>query len=655
MNGMEKPSLGNAQLFKLVKSVQTASAHEPYIDGLRAVAVLLVVLFHLDVQLVSGGFIGVDVFFVISGFLITRNIISRLNEGSFSITEFYAGRIRRLLPALMATILMTIVAAGIFLPPMHLEKFGLSSLYALFHLSNVHFYQSAGYFDTSSELKPLLHLWSLSVEEQFYLFWPIILLFTSRLFSRLWIPLMIAGLSLMSFVAAEYFIDLDPDAVFYLTIFRCYEFGIGALIVFARRWKFANDTISVFLFACAFLLLLHQSISINKFDPFPGKMVLLTALASGVMLWLHYPVWLGKKLLESRLATFIGRISYSLYLTHWPIIVLTKHAVLGPLTPTLQIGLLLASIGSAFLLHSLIENPFRYQTKKYSKTTSKVVTVTASLILFFGISLVTHMHSSQGWPWRYSDEIQNLIVDVKSQRNRNSAEVRRWSKLPFLPDKTAVLIIGDSHATDLFNALHLTNDAISVRRAGISVICQPVLATRTHLTEKAASKCRRIMKKILDGRKSLIQEADIVILAARWKDWAVDHLPDTIEAIGDTTNARIVIAGPSIEFTPEVPDLVAQYGKLSGLAKFAHDLETPSKRVLNQKMKQLAAKLNIGYIDKIRLLCGVESCPLYLQTNPKDDPIPLFIDYGHWTMDAARKVGESIWTDHETARIFKIE
>jgi len=195
----------------------------------------MVIFYHMGFDTFSGGYVGVDIFFVISGYLITSNITDRLKSGSFSFSDFYIRRLRRLIPALLFTYLFVLVCGFLLLSIEHYSRLGQSTVYAIFAISNFYFWSESGYFDSLANIKPLLHLWSLAVEEQFYLVWPTLLLILYKIKEVRYQYSLLLFLSLVSLLASEYYLKIDPDAVFYLAPFRVFEFTIGASLLWFEK------------------------------------------------------------------------------------------------------------------------------------------------------------------------------------------------------------------------------------------------------------------------------------------------------------------------------------------------------------------------------------------------------------------------------------
>jgi len=214
-------------------------SYRPDIDGLRAIAVLSVLFFHVGFSFVPGGFVGVDIFFVISGYLITRNILHDLSNHSFSFSAFYLKRARRILPALLVTVMFSLLAGVVILSPDLLLYLAKSSLYALFSLSNILFQSEAGYFDTLSKMNPLLHTWSLSVEEQYYLVWPVALYLVYKLCHTKYLPYLLVAIVIFSTVLAEYkIVHGEGSKAYFWVFYRAGEFAIGALAIWGEKLGF---------------------------------------------------------------------------------------------------------------------------------------------------------------------------------------------------------------------------------------------------------------------------------------------------------------------------------------------------------------------------------------------------------------------------------
>jgi len=328
------------------------------IDGLRAVAVLGVLLFHFEFSHFSGGFTGVDIFFVISGFLITQNILNDLRRGTFSFGGFYVKRMRRLFPALFVTLLLTTVFGYLLFTPEHYERLGKSLGCSVLSVSNFFFWKEAGYFDTATAFKPLLHTWSLSVEEQFYLIWPTLLFFLVKFKKNFWLPLILILGSLLSLYFAEKWLASDPEGAFFLTPFRIVEFAIGAVLVWFQQVRPKNRWIEEILLLSGFCLIFYSFFAFDKGTSFPGLHALIPCAGAALAIYSGKSRFIGL-VLRNPLATGIGLISYSLYLVHWPLLIFYKYWKYSDLTLNERLYLFAASFLLAVLSYKFIEQPFR--------------------------------------------------------------------------------------------------------------------------------------------------------------------------------------------------------------------------------------------------------------------------------------------------------
>lgn len=330
------------------------------IDGLRALAVVPVILFHAGFEIFSGGFVGVDVFFVISGYLITSILISDIENQRFSIINFYERRARRILPALLFVILACIPFAWMWMLPNQLKDFSQSLVAVSLFVSNILFWQESGYFDTATEEKPLLHTWSLAVEEQYYLLFPIFLIFAWR-FGRnkaFWMIVIMAAISLL---VSEWGWRNEATANFYLAPTRAWELfagSIAAFVVYKRGVQYNNSLALLGLVAIVFSIFIY-----DENTPFPSVYTLLPV--SGVVLLILYgdKETMAARLLSMKAFVGVGLISYSAYLWHQPLFAFAKIRLSENLSHTLMLTLSLVSIVLAFFSWRYIEKPFRYSMK----------------------------------------------------------------------------------------------------------------------------------------------------------------------------------------------------------------------------------------------------------------------------------------------------
>jgi peptidoglycan/LPS O-acetylase OafA/YrhL len=437
------------------------------IDGLRAIAVLLVVLFHAKVPGFSGGFVGVDVFFVISGFLITGLIANDVTAGRFSFAQFYHRRIRRIVPALVVVYLASTLAALLLMLPRDAAEFGRSLRDSALFASNFHFYSQAGYFDGPSDLKPLLHTWSLSIEEQFYVVWPALLLLIARRW-LCWLPHIVAVAGLTSLAAFMGMVVLRPEAAFFLTPFRAWELMLGAFLALMRHQPELSMPRRQGLAAIGLLLIVVPAVTADG-DTDLGMLATVWACAGAALLLLAGPDTTTNRLLSLKPAVAVGLISYSLYLWHWPFLAFARYYFDRPLA-WLEVGaLIFASFVAATLTYFLVERPAR--TIKLARMRPLIG---GGLLALATVALAgDSVGKNGGWTFNIDPRLRQLDAAVRS--------VNIYRKRCFGVDKAFgnddactfgharengsydMAIFGDSHADHFVPAI-----ALLAKKAGLS-------------------------------------------------------------------------------------------------------------------------------------------------------------------------------------------
>ena len=335
------------------------------IDGLRALAVLPVILFHAGFEWFGGGFVGVDVFFVISGYLITTIIISEMAEGKFSIVNFYERRARRILPALFFVMAACLPFAWLWLTPNDLKDFGQSLVAVSIFSSNVLFWWESGYFDTAAELKPLLHTWSLAVEEQYYILFPVFLIITWRLGIK-WILILLLIVFLISFGVAVWATQYTAiskiiSGAFFLLPTRGWELLIGVFVAFylKNNEHLKSHSLNQILSLLGLGMVLYSIFIFEETTPFPGFYALIPTIGTGLLILCAVPKTFIYKILSLKLIVGIGLISYSAYLWHQPLLAFARHRIFGEVSEFILIVLCLSSLIMAWISWRLIEAPFR--------------------------------------------------------------------------------------------------------------------------------------------------------------------------------------------------------------------------------------------------------------------------------------------------------
>ena len=383
--------------------------YRPDIDGLRCIAVLGVIFCHVKLSGFSGGFVGVDVFFVISGYLISRNILDQLQAGRFSLLAFYDRRIRRIFPALIATIAASFAAGLVLNSPEQFRILAGDVVSAVFSIVNIRFWKGAhDYFAASSDDRALLHLWSLSVEEQFYLVWPALLLLLAWLKSPRLQAVTLALVFAGSLAAAQLWLPRDAAAVFYLTPFRVFEFAAGALVVLAeRRWAVPLWLSSAGLVA-GLLMILVPMVAYSPATPFPGLTALAPVLGGALVIYSRSRGPLSF-VLGNRAAVAIGRVSYSLYLCHWPVIVFARQVnVDADANIWCRIALLAVTAVLAVALYFGVERPFRARSAPTKAGFWRLQAACAILIAIVAGPAYAAFRQD-GWSWRFNAAQQELM------------------------------------------------------------------------------------------------------------------------------------------------------------------------------------------------------------------------------------------------------
>ena len=452
----------------------------PDIQGLRGIAVLSVIMFHAFGTILPGGFVGVDIFFVISGYLITTIIRREIETGSFSIAEFYRRRARRILPALAVVLLACLAVGYVTFGPDRFKKLGASVVATTFFGSNVLFWKTSGYFDAASELKPLLHTWSLAVEEQFYILYPPILLLMTKFAPRRTSIFLLLG-ACSSLLICEILLRSDASAAFYLTPPRGFELLIGALCAYQAVPSTTRTLSSNIIFAAGLALILGSLLFISPGVPFPGLAALAPCLGAAFIIQAGATVSpsVGTLLTRGPLPA-VGNVSYSLYLWHWPILVFLRFAFGVDLSLTASLLAIALALCLAFTSYRFIEQPFlRTQTARIP-----VLSTAAALSVAFGLAGV-FIFASKGIPSRFDKSAQQLFAfseDFSPHRgdcHTDGAPIKPFERNCVLGDRNQsadLAIWGDSHGAEL--AIALAARAASAHRSVMQITssaCPPAI------------------------------------------------------------------------------------------------------------------------------------------------------------------------------------
>lgn len=491
--------------------------HQKYrsdIQGLRALAVISVILFHAFPNIFTGGFIGVDIFFVISGYLISTIIFTNLNNKNFNIFYFYNRRIKRIFPSLIIVIFSSLVFGWFFLFTYEYINLGKYTASSIIFLSDIFSYKQSGYFDNTSDTKPMLHLWSLSVEWQFYILWPLLLIFSWK---HKWSIFQVSLLILAtSFLINIILIKYNPVASFYLTIARVWELIIGGILAYLKiEYKIFKKNNNIQSTAGLFLIILGF-IFINKESQFPGWLALLPTVGTFLILSAKPSSHLNKYLFSNKILVYIGMISYPLYLWHWPMLSFL-HIVSGDNSKGEQkIIVILVSILFAWLTYYFVEK--KLNEKKFFIPT-KILLIITLLIFIFSLLIKVNGGFFNRNINKKLDFLQTEKLFSKSRKSDKSCA--SLNNLKLLDEEVClsnsmepkILFIGDSHSMALYSSIYSKKILInSILISGHTCLIYPNLKY-----EKSGSykNCREISNKALDVANN-IPSIETIIVATRF-------------------------------------------------------------------------------------------------------------------------------------------
>lgn len=617
------------------------------INGLRALAIVAVMIFHFFPSSLKGGFIGVDVFFVISGFLISGIIFRGIEQKSFSFRQFYLRRIRRILPALIIVITFCIVAGWFILLPNEYEQLGKHAAGGAAFISNFILAKEYGYFDAVSEYKILIHLWSLGIEEQFYIFWPLILFFCARRKMNLFT--VIVSIAALSFFYNVLRVEYHPKSTFYHPFGRFWELLVGALLAHYNLYKHSIKTNSFFeniRSVCGLSLLVISFLQFDKFMLFPGWWALLPVAGCALIISAGPTAWVNKYILANRLCVFIGLISYPLYLWHWPLLSFARIMHMSPIGLTFKLGIISITVILAWMTYEFIEKPVRRSKNKKIHIPLIYMMI---VILFIGSSA----YIFHGYPNRFPESIQFLTnyknIPLKSWRSEECFLEKNYNANKFSAicagDKTKnskkLFLWGDSHAAQYYPALIKYKNNFDVVQYTAST-CPPVL----DFIVTASPHCTKINSKII----KMIQNTkpNIVFLSAYWFGYNgkadlfnyldLAELVKTIEQLKMTNVEKIILVGPSVEWDIALPTLLMRFSR-------NHNWSKPPERMyygfnkdiinVDKEMEKLARGLSITYISPLKTLCNDKGCLT------QSEGIPITLDNAHLTAEGATMVLDS--------------
>ncbi|MFN3746512.1 MAG: acyltransferase family protein [Hyphomicrobiaceae bacterium] len=633
--------------------------YRPDLDGLRAIAVVPVILFHLGFAWTPGGFVGVDVFFVLSGYLITRQIALSLRDGSFSLLEFYDRRIRRLFPAFVAMLLASTVAALLVLLPDDLAAFGEALLPVSLSVSNFHFWGESGYFAPAAETMPLLHTWSLAVEEQFYLLFPLLLMLIWRC-GRAHPIRYICILAVLSFATSMWSSVAAPEAAFYLLPSRAWELLLGSILALSLPtapaprplWLRNAAVLSGLAGIGAAIFTYHAGMT------FPGLAAALPCLGCALVIWAGasaesslsndaqmHP--LALRFLTLPPLVFLGLISYSLYLWHWPIIVFTRYLMPDPLAIEQAAVIVSATIGIASASWKFIEQPLRRGDRIWPTPQRRMSYSVASVVALALMGVV--LHATKGLPWIQKPEVRAITAaaaDKSPVREHCHFDRGEQGRRP-LADTCVfgstygrrIIVLGDSHGAELSYALSevAATSGLHVRQVTASA-CPPA----QDFSDTASRSCPRHMKLMMQGLVEAPRST--VIIAAHYFAWAAvkGSARDSIWIGLEAVVARLRGAGHDVvllgDWPPHaqgrLPHVLAREVRLGRSAQgYSFSIDQSLADSIDERLRAVAERHSAIYIPLLEAVCGGKThCQAYA------DGHAIYFDDDHLTVASARRI-----------------
>jgi peptidoglycan/LPS O-acetylase OafA/YrhL len=662
----------------------------PDINGLRALAVLGVVVFHADRAWLPGGFVGVDIFFVISGFLISRIILSQCAAGRFSLAMFYARRAKRILPALLLLVSFVWIVGWLMAAPTQLREIGgglLGNSYFTVNFWLMRLAGVGGYFGADATVKPLLHLWSLSIEEQFYLVWSVLLLVLFKLGRRL-VLIVILLAFVASFAFSVHLTPIDPIAAFYLPWSRGWELALGALIAYREVFwlealPYPSRRIANIGAGLGIALMLGAYLFLNETQPFPGWPATVPTL--GCVLVIANPrSFPGEVALGNRLAGFFGAISYPLYLWHWPLFAFAR--IWPGVIPTTPVLFALAGVAVvlAALTYRLIEQTMAAPFRRRPFATALILVGLLALSGFIG----KLTYDAKGFPSRFPPLVDRIFdyaangaesqplmscfyqrdetaysLDEERKRAAGFFEAHHCAAIAD-PRKPTILIVGDSHAAHLFSGLQAVYGAKANLLTLSSVFCVP-LGENVAIDQGVAGtpRCRAINDYVFDAIRTI--KPDILIVGGYFAqydheaNWRYPGYLDALVAGARRLHAdgvrSIIIAGQVPTWAPVLPILVGRDVLERGAAaEFSQVGVRPDSLETDSALAGKDWGEGVRYVSQAAKLCGPEGCRRLIGENLPEDL--LAVDYGHYSRKGSTFAVKTMLApvvDAELARVGK--
>jgi len=607
--------------------------YRPEVDGLRAIAVGAVMIYHAQIRileklLLPGGFLGVDIFFVISGYLITYLIIKeKISTNNFSFKNFYERRARRILPALFFMLIIMLPFSYVVLIPSDFKEYILSNLFAVGFTSNYFFYFSEiQYGSLDSFLKPLLHTWSLGVEEQFYIFFPILIIL---FFNNNWsLKRFFFIFILLSFLISSYLSIANTQLSFFSLLTRIWELLFGSLtayLIFFNKIDFINKKLINFLSYIGVTIIFLSFIFFEKNTYHPSYLTLFPVIGTCLVLINLNSNNIVQKILSSKIFVFVGLISYSLYLYHYPILSFSRYySLVSGYNLYGKIALMFAIFIISYLSYFFIERPFRDKKKINTKKLLSVIILGIVLMLF--VNLLTFYNKLQNKKFNIIKEFSLDNRFYKNEKTKYSIN-KKLKK-----NKVNILIIGNSHAVDsyiIFNELYSYNDNLNFILLGTQISCL-----------KKSSKNKLCKEKLKEEQFELIEMSDYLVFSTRWSEEDVNYLDSIVKKLNNEKNKIIIMSdSPTFHwsniFTP-LDKFVLRNNKKPSLKEIDQLEKVLFKQIPNsvfknnKKLEKISKKNNLTYLNKFNYACNLyeKKCKILTSQNKK-----IYYDNSHYTLD----------------------
>jgi peptidoglycan/LPS O-acetylase OafA/YrhL len=621
------------------------------IDWLRAIAVLAVVAFHFEAPAVYGGFVGVDIFFVISGFLIIGIIQSEVKSDSFSFARFYERRVRRLLPALYAMVVLTAIPAFHYLLSSERAEFFRSVAAVVTFTSNFFFWFQTGYFDHAAVEKPLLHTWSLAVEEQFYLALPLLLFVLLRLVrgSRVALPAALGLLTLACFALSVWLMRTDRSAeAFFMSPPRAWEFLVGGIVALEGFPALRHALARQLARGMALVMLAIPIFSLRQGPGFPGVNALLPCLGASLFIWsgIGVPSQVRGRFSPLNIAKFFGQISYSLYLWHWPLFTFARFSKSSlVLASGDKVALFALTVVISYLSWRFIEQPFRERTLAPTRPAAFRLAGVSSVVLLAASAIGYALGSTPSDSDRAAAELDAYnSYDYRPLYRYGtcfSPESGRFGVacLDVVPGKTNVLLWGDSLAAHYFVGLSKNTDP---QKINILQATQPACMPTLNAAAQGTAYCRDFAAQMAAFLRD--HKPELVILSADWLEYSrpprfdgmVADLKNTVSQLS-ASGIRVVLLGPAVQFRSRLPSMLLR-AHLRGVDATADDFVLPDVIAVDRMMQAaLPAADRFAYVSVLDVVCPQRQCPLTVAGG-----VPLSWDHAHLTAEGSAYVVEKL-------------